>query len=79
MHTYNEIYKLETPVAEEQCKELIRSTGFGYPGGQDHAVNFVLPAASYSGGWKLKVQLFAAQMMNCDVFCLLCHWSLGSG
>ena len=71
MHTYNEIYKLETPVTEEQCKELIRSTGFGYSGGQDRAVNLVLPAASYSGGGMMKVQLFAVQMMNCDVFCLM--------
>ena len=30
MHTCNEIYKLETPVMKEQCKELMKSTGFGY-------------------------------------------------
>ena len=48
----------------------MKSTCFGYPGGQDRAANLVLPATSYSGGWKMKVQLFAVQMMNCDVFML---------
>ena len=54
MHTCNEIYKLETPVTEEQCKELMKSTGFGYPGGPDRATNLELPVTSYSGGWKMK-------------------------
>merc|ERR1719329_2051858 len=32
-HTCNDIYKLETPVTEETCKELMKETGFGYVGG----------------------------------------------
>ena len=70
MHTCNEIYKLETPVTEEQCKELMKSTGFGYPGGPDRAANLELPVTSYSGDWKMKMQLCAAQLMNCDVLML---------
>ena len=70
MHTCNEIYKLETPVTEEQCKELMKSTGFGYPGGPDRAANLEMPVTSYSGGWKMKVQLCAAQLTNCDVLML---------
>ena len=70
MHTCNEIYKLETPVTEEQCKELMKSTGLGYPGGLDRAANLELPVTSYSGGWKMKVQLCVAQLMNCDVLML---------
>ena len=46
MHTCNEIYQLETPVTEEQCKELMKSTGFGYPGGPDRAANLELPVTS---------------------------------
>ena len=63
MHTCNEICKLQT-------KELMKSTGFGYPGGPDRAANLELPLTSYSGGWKMKVQLCAAQLMNCDVLML---------
>ena len=48
----------------------MKSTGFGYPGGPDRAANLELPVTSYSGGWKMKVQLCAAQLMNCDVFML---------
>ena len=70
MHTCNEIYKLETPVTEEQCKELMKSAGFEYQGGPDCAANLELPVTSYSGGWKMKMQLCAAQLMNCDVLML---------
>merc|ERR1719215_38684 len=70
MHTCNDIYKLENKVTEEQCKELMKNTGFGYPGGPDRAANLELPVTSYSGGWKMKMQLCAAQLMNADVLML---------
>jgi elongation factor 3 len=70
MYTCNETYKLETPVNEDQVKELMKSVGFGYPGGPDRAANLDLPVTSYSGGWKMKMQLCAAQLMNCDVLML---------
>merc|ERR1712054_58292 len=70
MHTCNETYKLETPVTEEQVKELMKEIGFGYPGGPDRAANLENPVTSYSGGWKMKMQLCAAQLMNADVLML---------
>merc|ERR1712056_172052 len=59
-----------TPVTEDQVKELMKSIGFGYPGGPDRAANLELPVTSYSGGWKMKMQLCAAQLMNADVLML---------
>merc|ERR1711977_354512 len=69
-HTCNEVYKLETPVKEEQVKELMKSIGFGYPGGPDRAAHMDNPVTSYSGGWKMKMQLCAAKLMNADVLML---------
>merc|ERR1712087_173971 len=70
LHTCNEIYKLEPPTWEETVKELMKSIGFGYPGGPDRAANQEFPVTSYSGGWKMKMQLCAAQLMNADVLML---------
>merc|ERR1719502_2541106 len=69
-HTVNDVYKLETPVSEDTVKELMKSIGFGYPGGPDRAANLENPVTSYSGGWKMKMQLCAAQLMNADVLML---------
>merc|ERR1711988_328188 len=69
-HTCNDIYKIEDKVSEEQVKELMKSIGFGYPGGPDRAANLENPVTTYSGGWKMKMQLCAAQLMNADVLML---------
>merc|ERR1719198_865856 len=69
-HTCNDLYHLEPPVSEDTVKELMKSIGFGYPGGPDRAANLELPVTSYSGGWKMKMQLCAAQLMNADVLML---------
>jgi len=70
MHTCNETYKIADKVQEDQVKDLMKATGFGYPGGPDRAANLDLPVTSYSGGWKMKMQLCAAQLMNADVLML---------
>jgi elongation factor 3 len=70
MHTCNDIYKIATPVEEDTVKELMKTTGFGYPGGPDRAAHMDNPVTSYSGGWKMKMQLCAAQLMNADVLML---------
>merc|ERR1712125_129107 len=57
-------------VTSEECKELMKSIGFGYPGGPDRAAHLENPVTSYSGGWKMKMQLCAAQLMNADVLML---------
>merc|ERR1712013_959271 len=69
-HTVNDIYKCEKTVDEDTVKELMKSIGFGYPGGPDRAANLENPVTSYSGGWKMKMQLCAAQLMNADVLML---------
>merc|ERR1712203_786349 len=48
----------------------MKSIGFGYPGGPDRAANLENPVTSYSGGWKMKMQLCSAQLMNADVLML---------
>merc|ERR1719409_1661587 len=70
MRTCNELYKLETPVTEDQVKELMKETGFGYAGGPDRAAHMDNPVTTYSGGWKMKMQLCAAKLMNADVLML---------
>merc|ERR1712087_937064 len=70
LHTVNDIYQVENKVSEETVKDLMKSIGFGYPGGPDRAANQEFPVTSYSGGWKMKMQLCAAQLMNCDVLML---------
>merc|ERR1711985_34167 len=69
-HTCNDIYKMETPVTEDQVKDLMKETGFGYPGGPDRAAHMDNPVTTYSGGWKMKMQLCAAKLMNADVLML---------
>merc|ERR1712232_588600 len=69
-HTCNEVYKIAKKVDEDTVKELMKSIGFGYPGGPDRAANLENPVTSYSGGWKMKMQLCAAQLMNADVLML---------
>merc|ERR1719160_594584 len=66
----NDIYQCDNKVTEDQVKELMKSIGFGYPGGPDRAANLENPVTSYSGGWKMKMQLCAAQLMNADVLML---------
>jgi len=70
MHTCNDIYKMENKVDEATVTELMKKTGFGYPGGPDRAANLDNPVTTYSGGWKMKMQLCAAQLMNADVLML---------
>ena len=66
MHTCSEVYKRENKVTEEQCKELMMTTGFGYPGGPDRVANLDWPVTCYPAGWKMKMQHCADQPMNCD-------------
>merc|ERR1712019_186706 len=48
----------------------MKETGFGYPGGPDRAAHMDNPVTSHGGGWKMKMQLCAAQLMNADVLML---------
>merc|ERR1719386_523026 len=66
----NDIYQVANKVDENTVKELMKSIGFGYAGGPDRAANLENPVTSYSGGWKMKMQLCAAQLMDADVLML---------
>merc|ERR1740123_631795 len=70
MHTCNDIYKIEKPTDENTVKELMKETGFGYVGGPEVAAHMDNPVTSYSGGWKMKMQLTAAKLLNADVLML---------
>jgi len=70
VHTCNDVYKLETPVTEDAVRDLMKETGFGYVGGPDRAAHMDNPVTTYSGGWKMKMQLCAAKLMNADVLML---------
>merc|ERR1711865_922838 len=70
MHTCNDLYKLEVPVTEEQVKNVMIETGFGYPGGPEVPAHLDNPVTTYSGGWKMKMQLCAAKLVNADVLML---------
>jgi len=69
-HTCNEIYKMEVKVTEEVAREAMKETGFGYVGGPEVAAHMDNPVTSYSGGWKMKMQLTAAKLLNADVLML---------
>merc|ERR1719464_2662759 len=70
MHTCNDVYQVANKVDANTVKELMKSIGFGYEGGPDKAAHMDNPVTSYSGGWKMKMQLCAAQLMNADVLML---------
>jgi elongation factor 3 len=69
-HMVNDIYQVANKVDSNTVKELMKSIGFGYEGGPDKAAHMDNPVTSYSGGWKMKMQLCAAQLMNADVLML---------
>merc|ERR1711865_1292179 len=70
MHTCNGFYHMDPPVTEDVCKAVMKETGFGYPGGPEVAAHMDNPVTTYSGGWKMKMQLCAAQLVNADVLML---------
>jgi len=69
-HTCNETYKMDPPVTEQIARDAMKETGFGYVGGPEVAAHMDNPVTSYSGGWKMKMQLTAAKLLNADVLML---------
>jgi len=69
-HTVNDIYHVKPQVSEETCRAAMKETGFGYVGGPDVAAHMDGEVTSYSGGWKMKMQLTAAKLINADVLML---------
>ena len=69
-HTCNEAYKLEPEVTEEVAREAMKEASFGCMGGPEVAAHMDNPVTSYSGGWKMRMPLTVAELLNADVLTL---------
>ena len=58
----------------EQVEEVMNNIGFGnskkHPQESDRAADCEMGVSTYSGGWKMKMQLCAATLMNADILML---------
>ena len=73
VHCCNEIYKMTPPVTREQVEVVMEEIGFGNMKkdiGKDRAADMEMGVTTYSGGWKMKMQLCAATLMNADILML---------
>ena len=69
----NHVYQLEPPVTIEQVETVMEEIGFGNSKqnkGLDRAADAWMGVTTYSGGWKMKMQLCAATLMNADILML---------
>merc|ERR1719281_1129725 len=70
MDTCNNVYKKQPPVTEEMVFESLSTIGFK---NKERGVNLTAaadmnnPITTYSGGWKVKMQLACAQLINADI------------
>lgn len=70
MHTCNVHYKKDPPVCEDVVLKTLGEIGFK---NKDLKVNMTAaadmknPITTYSGGWKVKMQLACAQLINADI------------
>merc|ERR1711896_25813 len=70
VHTCNEFYKMDPPVTQETVLKTLGEIGFK---NKDKGVNLTAaadmnnPITTYSGGWKVKMQLACAQLINADI------------
>merc|ERR1719324_2356430 len=70
MHMCNEVYKKEPPVTEEIVLKALGDIGFK---NKDLGVNTTAaadmnnPITTYSGGWKMKMLLACAKLINADI------------
>ena len=73
VHCCNVVYSMEPPVNAEQVEKVMMDIGFGYSKkdiGKDRAADMGMGITTYSGGWKVKMQLCAATLMNADILML---------
>ena len=62
----NIVYGLEPPISRKAVEQLMKEIGFG----KDRAADAEMQVTTYSGGWKMKMQLCAATLMNADILML---------
>jgi len=73
VHCCNEIYNMTPKVNIEQVEKVMEEIGFGNMKkdiGKDRAADMGMGVTTYSGGWKMKMQLCAATLMNADILML---------
>ena len=65
---------MEPKITREQVENVMDNIGFGnskkYPQQSDRAADCEMGVSTYSGGWKMKMQLCAATLMNADILML---------
>lgn len=69
----NNVYQMDPPVNREQVEAVMEDIGFGNSSknlGGDRAADAAMGVTTYSGGWKMKMQLCAATLMNADILML---------
>ena len=67
------MYSMTPPVTNEQVEDVMLNIGFGNAKkdiGKDRAADMSMGVTTYSGGWKMKMQLCAATLMNADILML---------
>ena len=73
VHCCNVIYQMNPFVTRDQVEEVMEKIGFGNAKkdiGKDRAADMEMGVTTYSGGWKMKMQLCAATLMNADILML---------
>merc|ERR1719313_2691853 len=71
--TCNNIYKKQPPVTTELVEKTLGEIGFKNPEtgvNPKAAANMLNPITTYSGGWKVKMQLACAALINADILML---------
>ena len=71
--TVNNVYGKVPQVTSEQCADTLEEIGFGNKAkgvGGDRAADASMVMTSYSGGWKMKMQLGAALLVEADLLML---------
>jgi len=73
VHCCNVIYQLEPQVCRDEVEKVMEEIGFGNAKkdiGKDRSADMEMGVTTYSGGWKMKMQLCAATLMNADILML---------
>jgi len=71
--TCNNVHKRDKKVTRAEVAEVMESIGFGNSEngmGKDRAADAGMLITTYSGGWKMKMQLCAAQLVQADLLML---------
>ena len=73
VHCCNHIYNTVPAITNEQVESVMEGLGFGHMKkgvGMDKAADMGMPITTYSGGWKVKMQLCAATLVGADIIML---------